>query len=110
MPVVPPRPHPRRADSVKQLSFHDNCPGELLRSLYGVLGLRPEARDDQIKAAFRILAKQCHPDLHAGDKRAEERFKEVNEAYAILSDPGARARYDASQAQRRSLRWQRSRR
>jgi len=91
------------------LVFHDNRLGELLRSLYGALGLRPEARDEEIKAAFRKLAKQHHPDLHAGDKGAEERFKDVNEAYAILSDPGARARYDAILSQSRSLRWQRSR-
>jgi molecular chaperone DnaJ len=70
-----------------------------------VLGVRPEASDGEIKAAFRKLAKQYHPDLHAGDKRAEARFKEVNEAHAILSDPGARAQYDASLLQRRSLRW-----
>ena len=56
---------------------HDNRPGELLRSLYGALGLQPEARDEEIKAAFRKLAKQHHPDLHAGDKGAEERFKDV---------------------------------
>ena len=71
--------------------------------------MRPEASDDEIKAAFRRLAKRHHPDLHAGDRRAEERFKEVNEAHAILSDPGARARYDASLSQRRSLRWRTSR-
>jgi DnaJ domain len=80
-----------------------------LRNFYGALGLGPEASDDEIKAAFRKLAKQYHPDLNAGDKRAEERFKEVNEAHAILSDPGARARYDASLSQVRLLRWQRSR-
>jgi curved DNA-binding protein CbpA len=80
-----------------------------LRNLYAALGLRLEASDDEIKAAFRKLAKQYHPDLNAGDKRAEERFKEVNEAHAILSDPGARARYDASLSQRSLLRWQRSR-
>ena len=65
-----------------------------MRSLYGALGLQPEARDEEIKAAFRKLAKQHHPDLHAGDKGAEERFKDVNEAYAVLSDPEQRARYD----------------
>ena len=80
-----------------------------MRNFYGALGLRPEASDDEIKAAFRKLAKQYHPDLNAGDKRAEERFKEVNEARAILSDASTRARYDASLSQRRLLRWQRSR-
>jgi hypothetical protein len=93
-------------DCVKRLFFHDNRLGELLRSFYRALGLRPEARDEEIKAAYRKLAKQHHPDLHAGDKRAEERFKNVNEAYATLSDPGARARYDAilSQKSQRSRR------
>jgi len=77
-----------------------------LRSHYRALGLRPQAKDEDIKAAYRKLAKQHHPDLHAGDKRAEERFKDVNEAYATLSDPDARARHDAILSQR----WQRSRR
>jgi curved DNA-binding protein CbpA len=108
MPVGPLEASRRQADCVKHL-FHDSCSGELLRNLYGALGLRPEASDDQIKTAFRKLAKQYHPDLNGGDKRAEERFKEVNEAHAILSDPGARARYDASLSQRRLRRWQRSR-
>jgi curved DNA-binding protein CbpA len=72
-----------------------------------VLGLRPGARGDEIKAAFRNLAKQSHPDLHDGDKAAEQRFKEINEAYAILGDPNARARYDESLSQRQSPKRQR---
>ena len=100
----------RTAGGLRQAPvLHDSCSGELLRNFYGALGLRPEASDDEIKAAFRKLAKQYHPDLNAGDKRAEEQFKEVNEAHAILSDPGARACYDASLSQRRLLRRQRSR-
>ena len=80
-----------------------------MRTLYEVLGLRPAARADEIKAAFRKLAKAYHPDLRPADKRAEARFKEVNEAHAILSDADARARYDASLSQERSLRRQRAR-
>jgi curved DNA-binding protein CbpA len=80
-----------------------------LRSLYAVLGLRSRAHSDEIKAAFRKLAKQYHPDLHPGDRRAEERFKEINEAHAILSDADARARYDASLSQKGLLRRRRVR-
>lgn len=70
---------------------------------YEVLGLRPGAGSDQIKSAFRSLAKQFHPDLHDGDKLAEQRFKEINEAYAILSDPNARAQYDKRLSPQRML-------
>jgi curved DNA-binding protein CbpA len=80
-----------------------------LRTLYNVLGLRPGARNDEIKAAFRKLAKAYHPDLRPADKRAEARFKRINEAHAILSDAEARTRYDASLSQRRSLGRQRLR-
>lgn len=75
-----------------------------MRTLYGVLGLPPQVDEGEIKAAFRKLAKQFHPDLRGGDKGAEQRFKEINEAHAILTDPDARARYDASLSQERSLR------
>jgi molecular chaperone DnaJ len=61
---------------------------------YGVLGVGQDASDAEIKKAFRQLAMQYHPDRNAGDKQAEERFKEVNEAYAVLSDPDKRAHYD----------------
>jgi curved DNA-binding protein CbpA len=83
--------------------------GGSLRTLYKVLGLRPEARNDEIKAAFRKLAKKYHPDRRPADKRAETRFKEINAAYAILSDSDARTRYDVGLSQQRSLRRQRVR-
>ena len=64
------------------------------RDYYEVLGLQKGASDDDIKKAYRRVAKECHPDLHPDDKQAEARFKEANEAYAILSDPDKKAKYD----------------
>ena len=53
---------------------------------YQVLGVSQTADEDTIKKAYRKAAKECHPDTHPGDKRAEERFKKIGEAYRILSD------------------------
>ena len=64
------------------------------RDYYEVLGLDKGASDEEIKKAYRKLAKQYHPDLHPGDKSCEEKFKEIGEAYEILSDPDKKARYD----------------
>ncbi len=64
------------------------------RDYYEVLGLSKGASDDEIKKAYRKLAKESHPDLHPNDKAAETRFKEVNEAYEVLSDSDKKARYD----------------
>ena len=61
---------------------------------YEVLGVSNTATDDELKKAYRNLAKQYHPDLHPGDKEAEAKFKEINEAYEILSDADKRAKYD----------------
>ena len=57
------------------------------RDYYEVLGLKKGASDDEIKKAFRKMAMKYHPDKNPGDKNAEEKFKEINEAYAVLSDP-----------------------
>ena len=67
---------------------------------YQVLGVSQTADEDIIKKAYRKAAKECHPDTHPGDKRAEERFKEIGEAYRILSDKQKRKEYDARAAQR----------
>ena len=64
------------------------------RDYYEVLGLGKNATDAEIKSAYRKLAKKYHPDLNPGDKTAEEKFKEVNEAHDVLSDPEKRKRYD----------------
>ncbi len=64
------------------------------RDYYEVLGVQKGASEDEIKKAYRKMAKQYHPDLHPGDKQAEASFKEVNEAYEVLSDSDKKARYD----------------
>ncbi|MDO4868889.1 MAG: molecular chaperone DnaJ [Bacillota bacterium] len=64
------------------------------RDYYEVLGLQKGASEDEIKKAFRKLAMKYHPDKNPGDKEAEEKFKEINEAYAVLSDPEQKSKYD----------------
>ena len=64
------------------------------RDYYEVMGVPKNATEDEIKKAYRKLAKQYHPDLNPGDKEAEAKFKEVNEAYEVLSDKEKKARYD----------------
>jgi DnaJ-class molecular chaperone len=65
-----------------------------MRDPYEVLGVSRDAKADEIRAAYRKLAKTSHPDLHPGDKRAEERFKEISAAHELLSDGEQRGRFD----------------
>ena len=67
---------------------------EQKRDYYEVLGLSKGASEEDIKKAYRVLAKKYHPDMNPGDKEAEAKFKEASEAYAVLSDPEKRSQYD----------------
>ncbi len=64
------------------------------KDYYSVLGVSRSASDREVKRAFRRLARQYHPDVNPGNLEAEERFKEINEAFEVISDPDARSKYD----------------
>ncbi len=64
------------------------------RDYYSILGVQKNSTNDEIKSAYRKLANKYHPDKTKGDKKAEEKFKEINEAYQVLSDPEKRKKYD----------------
>src|SRR5437870_12560887 len=65
-----------------------------MRDYYKVLGVEQDATSETIKRIYRKLAKEHHPDLHPGDKKAEARFKEVSEAYGVIGDTAAKEDYD----------------
>jgi curved DNA-binding protein len=69
------------------------------KDYYSILGVKKGADEKEIKKAFRKLAQQYHPDKNPGDKQAEAKFKEINEAYTVLSDPDKRSKYDRFGAQ-----------
>ena len=64
------------------------------RDYYEVLGVQKGASEEEIKKAYKKMARKYHPDLNPDNKEAEEKFKEVNEAYEVLSDADKKARYD----------------
>src|SRR3989338_2272052 len=65
-----------------------------MKDYYQILGVPRGASADEIKKAYRRLARQHHPDMNKGDKKAEERFKDISEAYSVLSDDEKRKQYD----------------
>ena len=68
------------------------------KDFYAILGIAKDASDADIKKAYRKLARQHHPDTNSGDTASEKKFKDISEAYSVLSDPDERPQYDAIRA------------
>src|ERR1700682_1526747 len=85
-----PRRHVRRSAATASNQARIFMP----RDYYETLGVSKTASDDDIKKAYRGLARKYHPDRNPGDKQAEAHFKEIQDAYDVLSDQGKRAQYD----------------
>lgn len=68
------------------------------KDYYEVIGVARDATAEEIRSAYRRLAKRYHPDAHPGDRECERRFREINEAYGVLGDPRQREKYDADSA------------
>ena len=74
------------------------------KDYYATLGVTKAASEKEIKQAYRKLARKFHPDVNPGDKAAEARFKDINEAYEVLGDPAKRSKYDELGANWRQVR------
>lgn len=72
---------------------------DVVQDYYRMIGVSPNATEEEIKSVYRKLAKKYHPDTHTGDPECEKRFREINEAYGILGDAGKRKQYDVQRKQ-----------
>ena len=80
----------------------------LEKDYYKILGVPKDAKPDQVKKAFRKIARENHPDQHPGDRAAEQRFKEASEAHDVLSDPDKRREYDEQRSLFERGTWERT--
>lgn len=73
----------------------ESYPGTMKKEYFKILGLKPGSSDKEIRSAYKKLAKKYHPDVNPGNKQAEEKFKEISEAYEVLSDPEKRSKWES---------------